>query len=200
VLRDGGEFVIEVHDLDATRSGQWDTIYHEHKVEWSERSLLRCLAPLGFALVELTRLPLHGGLLRARFRKENGARSSAVTNAELESFEQLRGAYLGRRDTPTYRALSADASAGRSISAYGAAGRANVWLNQLPELPVRYIVDESPLRAGKWIPVTATPVVPRARLEEAPTDVCVITAWNYAADIIAKNPAYHGRWAPTFES
>ncbi|MGH7270343.1 MAG: methyltransferase domain-containing protein [Polyangiaceae bacterium] len=56
VLRPGGAFVIEVHDLEATlRSGQWDTIYHEHKAEWSVGSLCTCLAPFGFVLEDVER-------------------------------------------------------------------------------------------------------------------------------------------------
>lgn len=43
-LKAGGHFWIEVHDLKSTlNSGQWDTIYHEHKVEWSLQSLQLCL-------------------------------------------------------------------------------------------------------------------------------------------------------------
>lgn len=198
LLRDGGLFVVEVHDLDATRKGQWDTIYHEHKAEWSERSLVRCLSSLGFELVAIERLPLHGGLLRGRFRKVAG-RIPLSEGAPLESFDLLRAAYLGRRETAVYREVSVTCAAGGSVAAYGASGRANVWLNQLPELEVRYIVDESPLRCGKWIPATGTPIVPRAHLERFPTDVCVITAWNYAADIMAKNNGYRGRWLKTFE-
>jgi novobiocin biosynthesis protein NovU/D-mycarose 3-C-methyltransferase len=198
VLRVGGDFFIEVHDLDATRGGQWDTIYHEHKAEWSERSLVRCLSALGFEVVSFERLPLHGGLLRGRFRK--AAKGGPLEgDAPLESFDRLRAAYLGRRDTAVYRAASATQAGGGSIAAYGASGRANVWLNQLPELRFRYIVDESPLRCGKWIPATGTPIVPREHMARNPPDVCVITAWNYASDIMAKNADYRGRWLKTFE-
>ena len=70
-LKPGGEFWLEVHDLASTLKGaQWDTIYHEHKVEWSEESLCRCLEPLGLKHVSTIELPLHGGLLRCGFRRE----------------------------------------------------------------------------------------------------------------------------------
>jgi hypothetical protein len=69
MLHRDGAFVMEVHDLDATlATGQWDTVYHEHAVEWSERSL-RAVGDLhGLRLEHVWRLPLHGGLLRALFR------------------------------------------------------------------------------------------------------------------------------------
>jgi len=196
-LRPGGELVIEVHDLDVTLStGQWDTIYHEHKAEWSDRSLARCLGPLGFSLVTKERLPLHGGLLRAVFRK--GGRETPAVSTSKNSYDLLAGAYRHRRSTTPYRRLTDAVEKGRMIAAYGAAGRANVWLNQLPELPFEYIVDESPLRAGKFIPRVATPIVGRDHLKLHPPDACLITAWNYAADIHAKNDGYRGEWLQTF--
>lgn len=197
-LRDGGELIVEVHDLDVTlATAQWDTVYHEHKAEWSERSLARCLGPIGFKLAHQERLPLHGGLLRAVFRKGPSPAMQGM-GASANRFEALRNAYSERRRTAVYERLASAIASGRSIAAYGAAGRANVWLNQLPELPFSYIVDESPLRAGKWIPVVATPVVGRARLLEDPSDICAITAWNYAADIREKNAGYRGEWVQTF--
>ncbi len=197
-LRDGGEFIVEVHDLDITlATAQWDTIYHEHKAEWSDRSLVQCLAPLGFTLQARERLSLHGGLLRAVFRKDRPAFQNSVSS-DTNRFDHLNRAYGRRRDTVVYRQLLAASAAGGSIAAYGAAGRANVWLNQLPELPFRYVVDESPLRAGKWIPVVSIPVVERSRLLEDPVDICAITAWNYAADIRLKNLDFHGEWVQSF--
>jgi len=201
VLRDGGELWIEVHDLDATLSGsQWDTVYHEHKVEWSERSLDTCLHAAGFARVYLERLPLHGGLLRAGYRKVSGpSLPAAQDRGRAESFEPLRRAYAGRRSTPAYQAITGALSAGKSVAAYGASGRANVWLNQLPELRFSYVVDDAPLRQGRWLPRVATPVVPSSRLQESPPDACLITAWNYARDIRAKHPEYEGTWLQAFE-
>ncbi len=197
VLRPDGAFLIEVHDLAATLgSGQWDTIYHEHKAEWSAGSLQTCLAPLGFALEHLERLPLHGGLLRACFRKSSGPISTP--HAELLGFERLIAAYRDRRNSGVYRALRSAMDGGKDIVAYGAAGRANVWLNQLPELTFRYIVDDAPLRSGRWLPGVGTPVVPSARFEVDPPDVCLITAWNYARDIMAKHPGAPVEWLQTF--
>jgi SAM-dependent methyltransferase len=197
-LRIGGEFIIEVHDLAATvDTGQWDTIYHEHKAEWSAESLAACLAPLGFEPSFLMRLPLHGGLLRAGFRKVGASAPGQVPGNR--SYQVLTSAYLGRRQTETYHAVSRALEAGKAVSAYGASGRANVWLNQLPELRLSYVVDDSPLRNGKWLPCVATPVVPAQNFIEKPTNFCIITAWNFAADIRAKYPHFSGQWLQSLD-
>jgi SAM-dependent methyltransferase len=198
-LRPGGHFWIEVHDLRATLDGaQWDTIYHEHKVEWSEAALTRCLAPLGFARESTDRLPLHGGLLRVRLRRESGPCSLPAAEDAAEDLQRLADAYRNRREHPVVRRLLGLRDQGKTVAAYGASGRANVYLNQIPELGVAYIVDESPLRCGRFIPRTGTPIVPPARLLEQPADACLVTAWNYSGDIIRKNPGHQGLWCTAF--
>lgn len=208
LLRKSGDFWVEVHDLDALwRGQQWDTIYHEHKAEWSEASLRSCLEPIGFRHEETTRTPMHGGALRSRFSKvEAGAAASATGADRVDAgavdprLEALRRAYQERYDTAAARRLREHVKAGRKIAAYGAAGRANVYLNQMRDLPFAYIVDESPLRVNKFLPGVGTPVVPRSRLKEEPVDACLITAWNYREDIMAKNPEFTGEWLTAFET
>lgn len=175
-LADDGRFVIEVHDLDATlASGQWDTVYTEHKVEWSSTSLMAACDMHGLELLHLERPPLHGGLIRAVFRK---AEPRAPQRPHRPSLTTLRRKYAQRHPT------------GASV-AYGAAARATVYLNQVPER-LDYIVDGSPRRHGRYVPGTGTPIVPPAMLGNP--DRVLITAWDKAADIIAQHPGYRGEW------
>jgi SAM-dependent methyltransferase len=199
-LKPGGHFWIEVHDLMATlEGGQWDTIYHEHKIEWSEAALIRCVEPCGFQHEETRLLPLHGGLLRVRFRRTNQNTSTPPAAEHPEpGLRSLARAYAHRLEIPAVRRLLQLQSEGRPIVAYGAAGRANVFLNQLPQLGLSYIVDESPLRRGKFIPGRAIPVVGPDRLLGQPADACLVTAWNYLTDIVGKNPGHRGEWLTAF--
>ncbi len=187
----GGEFWVEVHALNAMlRTGQWDTVYHEHKVEYSERSLSKVVTRHGFSVVDVLRLPLHGGLLRMGFVK--GAAGEPLLHCE-EDFEPLRRSYACRRETSLYGELSK----AETLVAYGAAGRATVWFNQLPELEFATVVDDSPLRASKFVPGVGWPIV--SWEERQPSDICLITAWNYAEAIRARR-AFEGRWLQTWEA
>jgi SAM-dependent methyltransferase len=179
VLRPDGELWVEVHDLDATLElRQWDTIYHEHKVEWSHDVLVNVLAMLGFEAVELWRLPLHGGLLRLHLRKSP---ERFWHDSVDRDFDGLREAYADRRPPP----LMAHSAA------YGAAARATVYLNQM-SLPIDYVVDASPLRAGKFVPGLGIPVLPPEVFEQDQPETTLITAWNHATDIRARHPGYEG--------
>jgi SAM-dependent methyltransferase len=199
-LRIGGHFWVEVHELESLLDGcQWDTIYHEHKVEWSEESLLRCLLPRGFSHQETQKLPLHGGLLRVCFQKEKAPQPVPNKDSPIEAkLIKLRQAYEARYETKAAQILLAEINRGNPVAAYGAAGRANVYLNQMKKIRFDYIIDESPLRFGKFLPQVGTPVVGRKTLMEKPVGHCLVTAWNYRDDIIRKNPDFLGKWLTAF--
>ena len=179
-LTDDGVFVVEVHDLDATLSdGQWDTVYHEHRVEWSESSLRFAGAWHGLRMVDLERHPLHGGLLRATFTKSHPRRPERPTAPD---FSGLVTKYRTRKPV------------GATL-AYGAAARATVYLNQVPER-VEYVVDGSPRRYGRYVPGTGTPIISPDRFDRVvgPADRVLITAWNHADDIKRAHPDMPGSW------
>jgi C-methyltransferase C-terminal domain len=68
----------------------------------------------------------------------------------------------------------------------------------LKQIRFEYIIDESPLRFGKFLPQVGTPVVERKTLTEKQVGNCLITAWNYRDDIIRKNPDFCGKWLTAF--
>ena len=175
-----GEFWVEVHDLEATLAlGQWDTVYHEHKVEWSEASLRAAAVHHGLECIGSTRLPLHGGLLRLGFRRSIAPRAPEPTPVD---FGPLRRSYAGR--------VAPDLPDG-SV-AYGAAGRATVYLNQIRP-NVGAVIDGAPLRAGRWVPGLGIPILSPDEFDRADPPAALITAWNHAPDIKRRHPGYE-RW------
>lgn len=176
-LKADGTAYIEVHDLAATlRLAQWDTIYHEHCVEWSIDSLFIAFARHGLALVESFGLPLHGGLIRAVFRR------SKVHDGYVPlrpNFDWLVRAYRTRQ--------APDLPGG--WWAYGAAARATVYLNQM-DLTPESIADGSPRRQGWYVPGVGTRIATPEEFDKADPPAALVTAWNHAPDIKARHPDY----------
>jgi hypothetical protein len=56
------------------------------------------------------------------------------------------------------------------------------------------MVDASPLRAGRLMPGTHTPIVFPDKLRANPPDYIFITAWNYADVIHANESWFKGIW------
>ena len=176
VLAPNGVFVMEVHDLGATLQDlTWDTIYHEHSVEWSARSLRIAGAMHGLHLTDIYRLPLHGGLLRAVF--EPGPTERRPSGTPWLDYSRLQRAY----DTARPPALPPGAIA------YGAAARATVYLDHVHP-NVDFVVDGSPRRAGRFVPGVGLPIRPPEEMGDPPA--VLITAWTQADDIKAKHPDY----------
>jgi len=200
-LKPGGEFWMEVHDLSCLLEGsQWDTIYHEHKVEWDAYSIAKCLGDVGFTAFRLYHKDLHGGLLRIVCRKghkRSPCGPPACVDHDL-GLARLRKAYRERYETPAATAIASALARGETVAAFGASGRANVYLNQTWQLPVEYVVDESSARIGRFLPRIGTEIVARRIMNERPPQTCLITAWNYGSDIIERNSEFGGRWVTAF--
>ncbi len=95
-----------------------------------------------------------------------------------------------------------DLATHRKVWAYGASGRATMWLNACDMDFIECVVDSSPLRIGTLMAGTHTPVVAPEVLRENPPDYIFVTAWNYFDEIRAKEPWYDGVWItplPRFE-
>ena len=77
---------------------------------------------------------------------------------------------------------------GASIWAYGAAGKATMWVNACEMDYLEAVVDASPLRAGKLMPGTHTPIVGPEEFRRHQPDYVFASAWNYLDAIRANEP------------
>lgn len=204
ILSPDGVLCLEVmYAGDLLEQLQWDTLYHEHLTFYSLSTLDRLLSRFGMQIVEAERIPMHGGSLRIAAARI-GRREPGHHVAELATWEREVGlnspetwdgfaADCRRRITAfgdTMRRLSETAS----IWAYGAAGKATMWLNMCQMDYLEAVVDASPLRAGRLMPGTHTPIVSPDQFKAANPDYVFASAWNYLPAIKANEPQYTGYW------
>ena len=200
VLAPDGVLCLEVmYAGDLLEQLQWDTLYHEHLTFYSLGTLGPLLGRFGFEAIDAERIPMHGGSLRLSAAR-SGRRSPSPRLAELAAWEASVAlndaatwdgfAALSQRRidafADTVRRLSADAT----IWAYGAAGKATMWVNACD---MTYL-DASPLRAGKLMPGTHTPIVAPEQFKSARPDYVFASAWNYLDAIRGNEPQYEGYW------
>jgi SAM-dependent methyltransferase len=204
-LGEGGRLCLEVmYAGDLLEQLQWDTLYHEHLTFYSLSSLSVLLGRHGFEVEHAERIPMHGGSLRiAAVRRSKAAPSAAV--AELLAYEKKAG--IDRADTwldfgrrlvrkiDVVRNVFAELARRHRIWGYGAAGKATMWVNACGMDYLGGMVDGSPLRAGRLMPGTHTPIVFPEEFARAKPDYVFITAWNYAGVITAKEAWYQGTWS-----
>jgi SAM-dependent methyltransferase len=204
LLASDGVFVFEVSYLvDVLEKTLFDTIYHEHLDYHSVEPLVPFFASCGLQLIEALRVDSHGGSLRGVVQRAGGPRKVGASVADLIARERE----LGLRDASTFRVFGARIAKvgaeltnlltrlkreGKRIAGFGAPAKATTLLYHLGITPqlVDFIVDDSPLKQGRYTPGMHIPVVPAQALYDRGVDYTVILAWNFAEPIMRKHAAW----------
>jgi SAM-dependent methyltransferase len=204
-LSDRGRLCLEVmYAGDLLEQLQWDTLYHEHLTFYSLSSLQTLLGRYGFEVEHAERIPMHGGSLRVAAVRR-GAAPTAASVAEIFDYERKSGLDhaetwldFGKRivrKIDVVKRVFGELGRQKRIWGYGAAGKATMWVNACEMDYLQGMVDASPLRAGKLMPGTHTPILFPDEFTRANPDYVFITAWNYAGVITGKEGWYKGVWA-----
>lgn len=200
-----GRLCLEVmYAADLFEQLQWDTLYHEHLTFYGLTQLEQLLRRHDFDLEHVERMPMHGGSLRVvAARAGRAVRDASVE--DLKAYERQLGitdprvwhdfANRSRRTIEVVRSVLGDLRDRHRIWGYGAAGKATMWVNACGLDFLEGVVDASPLRAGKLMPGTHTPIhLPEVFRKAKEPSVVLVTAWNYL-DAIRRNEAwYQGLW------
>ena len=196
VLNEDGDFIFEVHYLNnLIDERQWDNIYHEHIFYYSITAIRNMFQKYNMTVVDFEELPIHAGSIRVTVKNTNTSIPSKVSDRiELESKTIANTAYLQNYGRDVKEHISdfndtiKELSKEYTIGGYGASGRANMFCNltELNQNIVKFIVDESPERCGRYIANTEIPIVDVETLKNSDIDLLIIFAWNYSRMIIEK--------------
>jgi novobiocin biosynthesis protein NovU/D-mycarose 3-C-methyltransferase len=205
VLKPDGVLALEfMYAGDLYEQVQWDTLYHEHLTFYSLATVSTLLERHGFAPVHAERIPMHGGSLRL-VASLDAAAEPDETIAELLAWEERTGigspelwtafADDARRTITVVTDVLDRLRQSARIWGYGAAGKATMWVNLCGLDYLEAVVDASPLRAGKLMPGTHTPIVLPGEFQRSdPPEFVFVTAWNYLDAIRANEDWYPGTW------
>ncbi len=204
LLKKEGIFVIEAAYLGAMlRDMTFDAIYHEHLFYYSLSSLDFLFRQEGMQVFKVKHVDSHGGSLRVFVKKSESARP--VDTSVIELLSQERD--VGIRDFETYSAFAKKVTAtkealvrlvrhlkssGKKIAGYGAPAKATTLLSycNLGPQDIDYIVDDSPLKQGLYLPGMHIPIVSSSMLDSNQPDCILILAWNFAPEIMKKCQKY----------
>jgi SAM-dependent methyltransferase len=199
-LKPAGSLSIEFpHLLRLIEEVQFDTIYHEHFSYFSLLTAEEALSRHGLAVVDVERLPTHGGSLRVWAAHAGSGRPEAPGVATVRRLEEdaglhTLGAYTGfsaRVDhcrqgvKEFFRHARAD---GKTVVAYGAAAKGNTLLNYCgtTTADMAFVADRSLEKQGRLLPGSRLPVVPPERIFETRPDFVVILPWNLHEEVAAQ--------------
>jgi SAM-dependent methyltransferase len=203
LLAHDGVFVFEVSYLvDMIDNLVFDFIYHEHLSHHSVKPLRSFLTRHGLELLHVQRTPSKGGSIRCFAQLIGGPRAVAGSVDQLIDLEAERGmaqastfgVFAARIDAARAELgalLAPRIARGETVAGYGASATATVFLYHFDLGPsLQFIVDDNPVRQGRFSPGHHLPVLPAAALLQRAPNVVIVLAWRFADMIIAKNRAF----------
>jgi 2-polyprenyl-3-methyl-5-hydroxy-6-metoxy-1,4-benzoquinol methylase len=203
---DGTVFVEVPHLVHLVRRREFDTIYHEHLSYFSLGTLQELFRRFGMRVVDVKRVPVHGGSIRVYVRREAFAGEPSAEVAAVLAEERA----LGLDRPETYRtfarevaqlrgelvALLSDLKAKKKrLAGYGAPAKGNTLLQYcgIGRDLLDFIVDRSPMKQGLLTPGTHVPIEPPEELLRRQPDAVLLLAWNFADEVLKQQAEYRSR-------
>jgi SAM-dependent methyltransferase len=208
LLAPDGVLVVETPYLvDLVETVAFDTIYHEHVFYYSLTALTWLFERHGLAITDVEHVDTHGGSLRVFATRADTAHAASsragprvgemlaaesgagVCSAEYFASFAQRVAELGEQLRSELRAVKV---AGGCVVGYGAAAKAATLLNvfRIDAELLDFVCDLSPHKVGRYMPGVRLPIRPASDLATSGADVCLILAWNHAAEIVEQQRAF----------
>jgi hypothetical protein len=204
LLADDGAFVFEVsYIVDMIDNMVFDTIYHEHVSHHALIPLETFLNRHDMTLFHVARTATKGGSIRAFAQpKSTGKRPRSPELSQLIAEEERRGITRPQIYRDWFQAIEKAKRAvlatldeaiadGKLVAAYGASTTTTTLLYHFElEGRIKFIVDDNPLKQGRFSPGAHIPVLPSSELATRKPDIIVILAWIYAEPILKRNQVY----------
>lgn len=212
LLKPRGILTLEFpHLLRLIERNEFDTIYHEHFSYFSMLTTARILEAHGLKAFDVEELPTHGGSLRVygcRVEDQTRAIEPSVPRviadeerAGLGSVEGYKGFARQVKDTKTALVdfLLTAAREGKSVVGYGAPGKSATLIHYcgIGKDLIRYTVDRSPYKQGRFLPGSHIPIYHPDRIAETKPDYVVILPWNLKDEIMEQLQYIRG-WGGRF--
>jgi SAM-dependent methyltransferase len=204
LLKPGGIVTVEFPHLQRLiAERQFDTIYHEHFSYFSLLVADAVFARHGLRVFDVDRLPTHGGSLRLHACHAEDATRQRSARFQAVAAEERR---FGLAELATYQGfangvaevkcqvlefLIAARRAGKLVVGYGAPAKGNTLLNYCgvgPEL-IRFTVDRSPHKQGRYLPGVQIPIHAPERIFATRPDYIFILPWNLRDEIVGQMAA-----------
>ncbi len=205
LVKPNGVVIIEapyVRDLIEHR--EFDTIYHEHLCYFSLTALQNLFQRYHMDIVDVERIPIHGGSLRIFAQRHDGTMDMRTERPKaLLAEEQAWGVqdYAYYQDFgQTVDGLKSELltvikdikAAGKRIVVYGASAKGSTLMNYfgLDANKLDYVVDRSTVKQGYYTPGNHLPIYAPEKLTEDQPDYVLLLVWNFAEEVLHQQAAY----------
>ena len=195
LLTDDGVLYIQTSQANMIKNNEFDTIYHEHISFFNTLSMMRLCVRAGLCLYDVEYMPIHGTSyifkISKQFRSGNVYNIISQENADGLFTPETYVKYAKRCDE-IIEALKWEISnytrseVGWLGVGYGAPAKGMTLLNY-SGLKLDFIIDDNPLKQGRFTPGSSIPIYPASKLDEHQDALCFVPlAWNFFDEIVEK--------------
>ncbi len=211
LLSPNGVVTLEFPHLERLiEENQFDTIYHEHFSYFSLITIDRLARKYGLKLIDVDKIPTHGGSLRVYLCSTEAAHpistrvDSLLAHEREIGFEHIESyttfskkVHQAKRELLSF--LIRCKNEGARLCGYGAPGKGNTLLNYcgIGTDFLDFTVDRNPYKHGRFTPGMHIPIYPVSAIDEARPDYLVILPWNLKNEIVAQM-GHVGAWGCKF--
>lgn len=199
------------HLVQLIENNQFDTIYHEHFSYLSLTTVKSIFEAHKLKLFDVEQVKTHGGSLRI-FAKHSDDNTKHVSSNLLNLLKKEE--HIGLKDLSYYMGFQKKAQRAKDellsflkeqkdnnklVIAYGAAAKGNTLLNYcgVKSDQIKFVVDASPYKQGKFLPGSHIPVVNENEIKKSKPDFVIILPWNIKDEII-EQLKYIKKWGGRF--
>mgnify|MGYP003440098356 FL=1 len=204
-LKPYGKLILEFpYLIDFIDNKEFDTVYFEHLSYFSIGPLRSLVNSNGLEVLNVTRQDIHGGSVRVTIG--NGVSDNTVGDYLVRELKYKNiGVYneFAKEVKLTIAEFAYKISLLKDVAGFAASAKGNTLLN-CAGVKLKYIIDQTPEKIGKYSPGTRTQIVSTDMIQYNQPDYLVILSWNFADEIMDKcrSFGYKGKFIipiPTFK-
>jgi 2-polyprenyl-3-methyl-5-hydroxy-6-metoxy-1,4-benzoquinol methylase len=189
-IKPSGLISIQTSQYFMLKNGEFDTIYHEHHSFFCLKSFSRLAKRCFLNVVDAQHANIHGGsmvwylsktnnLMTDNYKKLHDEEVTFINEVGFRKFKENSTAFKIKLNALCDEHLEK----GYKIIGYGAAAKGNTVLNYC-QIKLEYIIDDNPIKQGKFTPGLDIAVVPALELKNTSESLLIIIfAWNFAVEI-----------------
>lgn len=172
---------------DSMETYQFDQVYHEHIYYYLLTPLNNFFSQNGLKIINVSEHFIHGGSLRLIITKEESNMRPDETIsyylAKEKKFDEDYYLNWSRKiDNHLVDCKKVIQSLHGNIIGFGAAAKGCIFLNRLgiDYKTLKYVIDDTEIKQGKYIPGTGIPIISREIIKKEKIDYIIILSHNFA--------------------
>jgi len=193
IMHDDSLLFVQTSQANMVMNNEFDTIYHEHLSFFNANSMNELAKRAGLHLINVEKTPIHGTSYVFVFKKQTAPgnvkdvlrleRGHALQ--DLQTYEMYAQKCYGVLEQ--LKEAISEYRINYRIVGYGAAAKGMTLINA-GNLYFDFVIDDNPMKQGKYCPGSHIPVVSIDELDKyADTSIIFIPlAWNFFDEISAK--------------